>query len=167
MPRVAFIGAAAALSIFCSTASRGHEWQTAPGAVTCRSYFAMAEAEASRNDPRWFAETGCRRQPGGIPLTIVQPPKGLSMAQVRIHSDAPETAWIGVYDLVGYVMVHGRRRGPLKYREVYEVEAKAILPAPEPAQTPAQFEKMLEEIQKKDPEFGAATARALRRMRGQ
>lgn len=107
-----------------------HAWQTAPGAVTCRSYLALPEAEKSRNDPRWFAETGCEREAGGIPLTIIQPPGHSTTLQVRLHKPAPATVWIGIYDVMGFTTVPGKpRQGPLPYRKVYDAELGQMLPS--------------------------------------
>lgn len=112
-------------SVAAFAADRGPEWQTAAGAVTCGNYFAMAEALTSRNDPQWFAETGCRRAAGGIPLTIVQHGNGTVATQVRLHSDTPETVWMSVLDVMGYASVHGKQRGPLPYHDVSRIKADA------------------------------------------
>jgi hypothetical protein len=121
MGRVGFAACALLLSVGGAYAD---QWQTAPGAVVCRNYFALNEAVTSKNDPRWFAETGCRREVGGVPLTIVQ--RGGTIAtQVRLHSDTPETVWMSILDVMGYATIHGKQRGPLPYDDVSRIKMDA------------------------------------------
>lgn len=116
---------AAAMAGSALAASDNHQWQTSAGAVVCRDYFRMSDALASRNDPRWFAETGCSRVAGGIPLTVVDPHPGQAVMRVRFHTAVPETVWINALGVNGYATVHGTRRGPLQYDDALRAQAKA------------------------------------------
>lgn len=110
--------AACALGALLLTTSAGlaaEDWHTAAGAVTCPSYFQMTEAQASRNAPTWFAETGCYRQMADIPLTIIDAPRGLAAMQVRLHKATPETVWIHPYEVLGFAVVNGKREGPMPF----------------------------------------------------
>jgi hypothetical protein len=123
--RTFLFGAIMSAVITSAHAAESIKWQTAAGAVTCPYYTSMAEAEASRKDPGWFADTGCVRQPAGIPLTIVQPPGGLAYMQVRLHSVSPETVWIGVYNAMGSFTAMGKKYGPLPYEKAQRASWEA------------------------------------------
>lgn len=119
------IGAAAVFGTGAALAKDVHDWHTAPGAVTCRYYTSMAEAQKSRNDPRWFAETGCSHQAGGTGLSIIEAPQGLAAMQVRLHGEAPETVWIHPYEVLGHAMVLGKRQGPMHYLDAMRADYTA------------------------------------------
>lgn len=115
-------GAFALMAGAALAADSDPQWQTAAGAVACRNYFSMAEALASRDDPRWFAETGCARVAGGIPLTVIDPHRGLAAMLVRFHGTAPGTVWINYSGVMGRATVGGN---PLYYDDVLRARAKA------------------------------------------